>query len=73
MNVVQFCNRTGMDPKIAARGFAEGKLPGVKIGRHYYIRLEWVERWERGLDGFWSPNPTTRNVPENPYIRTASS
>jgi hypothetical protein len=68
----QFCERTGMNPVVAARGFKEGKLPGYQIGaRHYEIWITWVEQWERGEPGFWSPtgsHPTMASV-TTPYLR----
>ena len=42
MTFMQFCERTGIHHTVAARGFTEGKLPGIKIGRYYHILLEWV-------------------------------
>ena len=71
MTLIQFCERTGIHHTVAARGFTEGKLPGIKIGRYYHIRIEWVERWERGESGFWSQQPTYQLETDNPYIRRA--
>lgn len=44
LTILEFCERTGLDPRKAAQGFKEGKLPGIKIGRYYLIYETWIEQ-----------------------------
>jgi hypothetical protein len=46
--------RWGRDKKWIAELIQAGKGPGVYSGRRYFIPVEAVERFEQGLDGFWS-------------------
>ena len=69
LTLVQLSRRLRCSQSNAARGIAEGKLPGVKVGGRYLIRREWVERFERGESGFWSPTGHTKLA--SPFIRHA--
>jgi excisionase family DNA binding protein len=66
--------RLGYDHRTVAALIDQGKGPGIRVGRRYLIFEAWVERFEQGLDGFWShaiagaPQPEPRPV-DSPFVR----
>jgi excisionase family DNA binding protein len=69
MTMVELAERWQLHHSTVARGIREGKLPGVKIGGRYLIRIEWVERFERGEAGFWTPTGEHVIRPTSPFIK----
>lgn len=61
-----FCAQLGVARTTGAELIASGRGPGLKVGRRYIIRRQWVEAWLDGRHGFWSvaepPVPTTAQV-----------
>jgi hypothetical protein len=60
----------GVTVKAVYRMAQTGQGPVQRIGRKYYSRVEWIDRYKRGEPGFWSATPHHNPEPyRNPFLK----
>lgn len=60
----------GVTVKTVYRMAQTGQGPVQRIGRKYYSRAEWIDRYKRGEPGFWSATPHYNPEPyRNPFLK----
>lgn len=64
-NADVIAERLGVTVKTVYRMAQTGQGPVQRIGRKYYSRVEWIERYKRGEPGFWSATP---HYNPEPYV-----